>query len=83
MADEYAALLVSDRVKAAVALLEEPENAILSLRIAAKICNVHHSSISARMKGFSKPKAEENTSRQLLTPAEEKALVKWAKQFQS
>lgn len=79
MADKYADLSISERVDAAVKLLAE--NSDLSLRKAADICNIHHSSISRRRQGITKPKIEADQERQLLTPAEEAVLIKYALKY--
>ncbi|KAF7506796.1 hypothetical protein GJ744_011408 [Endocarpon pusillum] len=79
MADKYANLSTSERVDAAVQLIHE--NPLLSLRKAATICNIHPSSISRRQRGLSRSKEQASQEQQLLTPAEEAILIKYALKY--
>ena len=79
MSDKFANLSTSDRVDEAVKLLAQ--NPSLSIRKAATICNIAPSSISRRQRGLSKPRKEVDAEKQLLTPAEEDTLVKYALKY--
>ncbi|KAF7503706.1 hypothetical protein GJ744_003331 [Endocarpon pusillum] len=79
MADKYANLSSSERVDVAVQLIHE--NPLLSLRKAAIICNVHPSFISRRKRGLTKAKEQADHEKQLLTPAEEAILIKYALKY--
>ena len=79
MSDQFANLSNSDRVSEAVKLLDQ--NPSLSIQKAATICNVAPSSISRRQRGLSKPKKEADAEKQLLTPAKEATLIKYALKY--
>ena len=79
MADKYANLSTSERVNAAIRLLDA--NPSLSLRKAAIICNIYSSSISRRRRGLTRPKYIYYQELQLLTPAEEAILIKYALKY--
>jgi hypothetical protein len=74
MADKYAHLDVSERVNAAVELLQKHSS--LSARKAAKICNVHYISVIRRSNGIPKPYNKESERGQVLSAAEESTLIK-------
>jgi hypothetical protein len=79
MADRYAELSSSERVDAAVKLLNE--NPSLTIRKASTICNVHNSSISRRLRGLTQSKELSNQEKQVHTPAEEAILIKYALKY--
>src|SRR5947209_5823767 len=76
MADKYADLPGSERIDKAVELLREHPS--LSLRKVSAICDVHVSSVSRRVRGVTKPQKKVCQERQLLTPAEETRLIRYA-----
>jgi hypothetical protein len=53
----------------------------LTARKAGKIYNIVHSTISRRLRELHKPKKVGSQSRQLLTPVEERTIVKFVKQY--
>jgi hypothetical protein len=69
----------SRRIDAAVKFLQEHED--MSLRKAAQIFDVAHTSISRRQLGHVNSQEQWAAQRQLLTPIEEETLTKWALQY--
>jgi DDE superfamily endonuclease len=81
MADKYADLTVPERIEKALELLREHPD--ISLRKASTICNVHASSLSRRHRGVTSSRKKVSQERQLLTPAEEETLIKYALLYSS
>jgi helix-turn-helix, Psq domain len=79
MADAFADLPKPERIEKAVAACAlDPR---LSARKAAKIYRVAHTTITRRLKQLTKSKKLSHQEQQLLTPVEERTLVKWAIQY--
>jgi DDE superfamily endonuclease/helix-turn-helix, Psq domain/Tc5 transposase DNA-binding domain len=79
MADAFADLSKAERIEKAVKACIE--NRKMTARKAEKIYNVSHTTILRRIKGESKAKRRSHTHQQLLTPVEERTLVKWVVQY--
>lgn len=69
MADKYAFLPVSERVDAAVDLMNQYPD--LTARKAAQIFNIHHSSVVRRSKGLKQPRKKAEQALQRLFQGEE------------
>jgi hypothetical protein len=66
-------------IDAAAKFLQEHKD--MSLRKAAEIFQVAHTSVSRRQLGHVNSQEQWAAQRQLLTPAEEETLTKWALQY--
>lgn len=75
MADEFANLSKQERIEKAVAACIQDGK--LSANKAAKIYNVAPSTITRRLNEQTKSKKLIDESKQLLTPVEERTLVRW------
>jgi len=80
MADAFADLSKHKRIEKAVAACTQERNP-LSATKAAKIYRIAPSTITRRINEQSKSKKAVNQSKQLLTPVEERTLVKWIIQY--
>jgi Tc5 transposase DNA-binding domain/helix-turn-helix, Psq domain len=79
MAEEFANLSKRERVEKAVAKCLRDSS--LSARKAAQIYNIAHTTITRRSHEQSRPKKLIDQSKQLLTPVEERTLVRWVIQY--
>jgi Tc5 transposase DNA-binding domain/helix-turn-helix, Psq domain len=79
MAEEFANLSKQERVEKAVA--ECLRDSSLSARKAGQIYNIACTTITRRLYEQSRPKKLIDQSKQLLTPVEERTLVRWVIQY--
>ena len=79
MADAFANLAKADRIEKAVNACRQDSR--LTARKAAKIFNIHHSTIGQRLKELVEPRKLINQAQQLLTPVEERTIVKFVIQY--
>jgi DNA invertase Pin-like site-specific DNA recombinase len=79
MAEKFADLSKQERIEKAVA--ECLRDSSLSARKAAQIYKISHTTITRRIHELSRPKKLIDQSRQLLTPVEERTLVRWVIQY--
>jgi DDE superfamily endonuclease/helix-turn-helix, Psq domain len=79
MADVFADLSKSERIEKAVEACSKDDR--LTARKASKIYKCAHTTISRRLKEISKPKKITGQQLQLLSPVEERTIVKWAIQY--
>lgn len=79
MAEIFANLSKQERIEKAVAACTQDSN--LSANKAAKIYNIAPSTITRRINKQIRPKKLISESQQLLTPVEERTLVKWVVQY--
>jgi pyruvate/2-oxoglutarate dehydrogenase complex dihydrolipoamide acyltransferase (E2) component len=79
MADAFANLSKPERIEKAAAACAADHR--LTARKAGKIYQVAHTTITRRLKQLTKSKKLSNQWQQLLTPVEERTLVKWAVQY--
>jgi predicted HTH transcriptional regulator len=79
MADVFADLSKSERIEKAVEACSKDDR--LTARKASKIYKCAHTTISRRLKEISKPKKITGQQLQLLSPIEERIIVKWAIQY--
>lgn len=76
MADAFANLSKRERIEKAVAACAQESNKLSAFK-AGKVFNVAPSTITRRLNKQTKPKKHANESKQLLTPVEERTLVRW------
>ena len=79
MADKFADLTKEKRIEMATKACAEDSR--LTIRKAAKIYQIAHTTISRRIEGLTKPRKAAHASQQLLTPVEEQIIIKWAIQY--
>jgi helix-turn-helix, Psq domain len=79
MADAFADLTKTERVEKAVRACQQDLR--LTARKAAKIYNFTHSTIQRRLNNVTKPRKLISKAQQLLTPIEERTIVKWVIQY--
>jgi D-alanyl-D-alanine carboxypeptidase len=79
MADVFANLSKEERIEKAIAACTQETR--LSARKAGKIYNIAPSTITRRLNEQTKPKSRSHQSKQLLTPVEERTLVRWVIQY--
>jgi helix-turn-helix, Psq domain/Tc5 transposase DNA-binding domain len=79
MADIFGNLSKVERIEKAVQACAEDDQ--LTIRKAAKIYNVSHTTISRRLTKNTQSWSVAHRFQQLLTPVEERTLVKWVKQY--
>jgi helix-turn-helix, Psq domain len=75
MADIFANLSKVERIEKAVQACAEDDQ--LTIRRASKIYNVAHTTISRRLAKTTQSWSVAHRSQQLLTPVEERTIVKW------
>jgi helix-turn-helix, Psq domain len=79
MADSFANLTKAERIEKAVEACAKDRT--LSARRASKIYQVAHTTITRRLAQAVMPEKVFHRSQQLLTPIEERTVVKWAIQY--
>jgi helix-turn-helix, Psq domain/Tc5 transposase DNA-binding domain len=79
MADAFANLPKEERIEKALEALEKDSR--LTLRRAGLIYNICHTTLSRRQRELSKSRKLVNQQQQLLTPVEERTLVKFVVQY--
>jgi helix-turn-helix, Psq domain len=79
MADIFANLSKEKRIEKAVKACAEDDE--LTIRKAAKIYNVAHTTISRRLQKTTQSHSMAHQFQQLLTPMEERTLIKWTIQY--
>jgi helix-turn-helix, Psq domain/Tc5 transposase DNA-binding domain len=79
MADFFANLSKVERIEKAVKACAEDDQ--LTIRKAAKIYNISHTTISRRLQKTTQSWSVAHQHEQLLSPVEERTLVKWTKQY--
>jgi helix-turn-helix, Psq domain len=79
MADIFANLSRAERIERAVKACAEDDQ--LAIRKAAKIYKVAHTTISRRLKKTTQAYTVAHRFQQLLSPVEERTLVKWVIQY--
>ncbi len=79
MADAFANLTLAERIEKAVNACRQDSQ--MTTRRAAKIFKIASSTISRRLRGITQSKKLSGVEQQLLSPVEERTLVKWVIQY--
>ncbi len=80
MADAFANLSKQERIEKAVAACAQENNKLSTFKT-GKIFNIAPSTISRRLNKQTKPKKHVDEAQQLLSPVEERTLVRWVIQY--